>query len=99
MVMLGAGLLAGCAQFPELDAAATPGVADAPYPQLVPLEDLLTAPETVRAVPEAVPEVTSRVDGLRSRADRLKSVRVSQPVSTPARVAELRARAAALRAQ
>jgi hypothetical protein len=88
-----------CTQFPELDEAATPGVAQAPYPQLVPLESLLAAPAPVRATEETVDTVEGRVDSLRSRADRLKSVEVAQGAAVPDRLARLRRQAEALRAQ
>lgn len=92
-------VLAACTQFPELDEAATPGVAEAPYPDLVPLDTLLTGPDEIRAVPETVPEVEARVDLLRAKADRLMGARVSQSAAVPTRLARLRQKAEDLRAQ
>ncbi len=87
----------GCARFPELDAAQTPGVMDAPYPRLVPLEPLLNGP-VPRASAADIPEVEGRVAGLRARAARLQAVQVG-PGDVARRVARLRQRAAALRAE
>lgn len=72
-------LLSACAQFPELDATATPGVAEAAYPDLVPMETLLTAPEP-RATPQARAGVEGRAAALRARADRLRGPVVSTPI-------------------
>ncbi len=63
-------LLCACAQFPELDRTQTPGVADAPYPRLVPIGTLLEA-EPARATPEMRAGVLGRVGALRARAARL----------------------------
>lgn len=63
-------LVVACAQFPELDASQTPGVNDAAYPDLVPLETLLNGP-VVRATPEMRAGIEGRVAGLRARAARL----------------------------
>lgn len=62
--------LAGCAQFPELDAARSPGVESAPYPALLPFETVLNAPEP-RATSEALEGVTARADALLRRAQAL----------------------------
>ena len=90
--------LAGCAQFPELEAGETPGVAEAQYPRLVPLEQLLTGPEPTATV-EVVARVEGRSSGLRARAARLRAVRVGPGPGIDRRVARLRQKAAELRAQ
>ncbi|QFS82641.1 hypothetical protein FIU97_07465 [Roseivivax sp. THAF40] len=61
----------GCTQFPELDATATPGVADAPYPDLLPL-GLLLGDAPMRATPDMSANVVSRAEALRARAARLQ---------------------------
>ncbi|WP_335946556.1 MULTISPECIES: hypothetical protein [Salipiger] len=68
--------LLGCATFPELDAARTPGVASQPFPALLPIEDLIGAP-VPRATPELRAGIEDRVAGLRSRAARLQGPVVS----------------------
>ena len=91
-------ILAGCTQFPELDETATPGVAEAPFPELVPLDGLLAAPATPPvATKETIGQVEGRVSGLRNRASRLHTVNASQPASTASRLKRLRQKAAALR--
>ncbi|SNR25737.1 hypothetical protein [Puniceibacterium sediminis] len=60
-------LLCACAQFPELDSTQTPGVADAPYPRLVPIETLLVS-DPPRATPEMRAGVLARAEALRARA-------------------------------
>ncbi|MGH1416778.1 MAG: hypothetical protein ACRBB0_25050 [Pelagimonas sp.] len=92
------GLLAGCAEFPELEAGETPGVANAPYPKLVPLETLLVADAPVATV-EMVGQVEGRAGGLRARAARLQTMRVGSGAGIAQRVARLRQKAAQLRAQ
>ncbi|MHA6326035.1 hypothetical protein [Roseivivax sp. CAU 1753] len=64
-------LLASCAQFPELDATATPGVAEADYPDLLPLDALLRGP-VPRATPDLRASVVSRAASLEARAARLR---------------------------
>lgn len=91
-------LLASCAQFPELDASQTPGVADAPYPQLVPLDSLLIGTEP-RATTDMIASVTGRAEGLRARASRIKRRPVGPASGIDRRVAQLRQNAAKLRAQ
>ena len=68
--------LCGCTQFPELDAARTPGVEKAPFPALLPLDGLLVGPEP-RATPEMRSGIEGRVAGLRARAARLQRPVVS----------------------
>lgn len=63
--------LAGCAQFPELDAVQDPAVAEADFPALLPLDGLLDAPAP-RATPEVAEDVGARVAGLRARAAGLR---------------------------
>ncbi|GGB24917.1 hypothetical protein [Allosediminivita pacifica] len=63
--------LCACTQFPELDATATPGVSEAPYPELLPLSGLLDAPPP-RATPEVAEGVDARTEALRRRADALR---------------------------
>ncbi|GGA18476.1 hypothetical protein GCM10011326_33870 [Salipiger profundus] len=63
--------LVGCAEFPVLDAARTPGVENAPFPALLPL-DSLTGGEMPRATPEMRAGIEGRVAGLRARAARLQ---------------------------
>lgn len=65
--------LAGCTSFPELDAAQTPGIENAPYPQFVPIETLLADDTPVSTTPEAMEEVAARVAALRARAARLSA--------------------------
>lgn len=76
-----AAALAACSQFPELDAAVSPGVAEADYPTLLPLGGLLTGPEP-RATQEMRGGIEARVAGLRARAARLGGAVVADPVKT-----------------
>lgn len=93
---LGAGL-PGCTQFPELDAVQTPGVANAAYPRLLPLEALLNGPAP-RASEAAIATVEGRVGALRARAARLQRLEIA-PRGVDGRLARLQRRAADLRAQ
>lgn len=92
-----AGGPSACTQFPELDAVTDPAVATAPYPDLLPLGQLLNGP-----VPEVTGETATRVEGrvgaLQARAERLRRAQVAQaPVDS--RLARLRQKAADLRSQ
>lgn len=90
--------VAGCTQFPELDAAETPGVAQAPYPALVPLDGLLTERAPPQATPEVIDAVQGRAEGLRGRGAALQGQPGVAADSVAARVALLRQKADALRA-
>ncbi len=90
-------VLSACTQFPELDAARA-DVADAPYPALVPLDQLLDGPAP-RATVAEIATVEGRVGALRARAARLERMRGTTQRGLEARVARLRQKAAALRAQ
>ncbi len=75
---------AACTQFPELDRTESPYVADAAYPDLLPISDVLTT-QPARAVPELRGDILGRVAALRARAQRL-----SGPVHNRATRARLR---------
>ena len=61
LVLLPLLAVAACTQFPELDATATPGVAETPYPDLLPLERLQARAERLRA-PVIDPRTRDRMD-------------------------------------
>ncbi|WP_193789507.1 hypothetical protein [Salipiger sp. CCB-MM3] len=65
-------LLVACTNFPEFDGAQSPGVATAPFPDLVPLSGLLAAPAPIRAEPEVTETVSARAEALRRRASSLQ---------------------------
>ena len=71
LFLLMTGLATACTQFPELDATATPGVADAPYPDLLPIDQLLRG-SAARATPEVRAGVEARAAALRGRAEALQ---------------------------
>ncbi|MHA6344009.1 hypothetical protein [Roseivivax sp. CAU 1761] len=90
LVLICAGL-AACTQFPEIDAAQTPGIERAPYPRLLPIDTLLAGPAP-RATPEMAVALERRAAGLDARAAGIA------PAAGPAPdAAALKARAAALR--
>ncbi|MFD1341420.1 hypothetical protein [Litorisediminicola beolgyonensis] len=64
--------LAACTQFPELDAARSADVANAPWPDLVPIETLLAGPPP-RATEAETASVSARAAELRARAARLQA--------------------------
>ena len=71
LFLLMTGLATACTQFPGLDATATPGVADAPYPDFLPIEQLLSGSAS-RATPEVRAGVEARAAALRRRAAALQ---------------------------
>lgn len=85
--------LAACSQFPDLDAAIDAETRAAPYPDLVPLETLDARMGGFRITPDGSDAIAARADGLEART------RGQAAVATPdrARIADLRARAEALR--
>ena len=89
--------LTACTQFPELDTAGG-DVANAAYPELVPLDRLLTGREPQASL-AVVAGVQGRVGALQARAARLQRLQATSQRSLEARVARLRQKAAALRAQ
>lgn len=65
--------LAACAQFPELDGTVSPDLANAPFPDLVPLAPLFAqANTTARNAPEVASTLTPRLAALNARAARLR---------------------------
>ena len=67
-------LIAGCTQFPELDATIPTSVENAAFPELVPLEPLLAANGPVVSDPQATTQsLEARVTSLRARARSLQS--------------------------
>ncbi|WP_299691089.1 hypothetical protein [uncultured Tateyamaria sp.] len=86
-------IVAGCTQFPDLDATVPPAAVNAPFPTLVPLEPLLAANAAVVSDPEATTQsLQARVAALRNRA-RLLQVRPVIDTGTRARLRRALARA------
>ncbi len=67
-----ATMLAGCSNFPELDAAITPAARQAGYPSLMPLDQLVAGAEEVQITEETIATLQGRVSGLKGRAARLR---------------------------
>lgn len=72
-------LVAGCTQFPDLDAAISPGAEAAPYPQLVPTESLSASVPEPLIEPETSTSLEARVAHLRARAARLRGSVIDSP--------------------
>ena len=72
MIILLAPAFAGCARFPEVEAAESSTVADAPYPTLYSIHALLA---DTQALPETDPaaEVNARAAALKARAARRRA--------------------------
>lgn len=81
-----ATLLAGCSDFPELDAAITPAARQAGYPSLLPMGQLLTDAAEVQITEETSATLQGRVSTLNARAARLRG-----PVVDSATRARMRA--------
>ena len=67
-------LLAGCAQFPEVDAVISEDAKNAPPPELVPLDQILEPATAVDPAKgdETEAELRARAAALQARADRLR---------------------------
>ncbi|WP_415402377.1 hypothetical protein [Tateyamaria sp. SN3-11] len=62
-----------CSQFPELDSVVDPDVANADYPPLVPIEQLLAESEPIVADPaDTTQTLEARVAALRARGRALQ---------------------------
>ena len=68
-----AGLLVGCAEFPELGSAVSPAAQAAPYPALLSLDGLLAAAAVNPASPAVIAALQARADALRARAAALRA--------------------------
>lgn len=97
LLVSGAALTGGCAQFPALGHTVTPAMEAAPYPDLVPIEPLLAQAEAGAVDPARVESsLSGRAAGLQARAQRIEGATAG--AASADRVARLRARAARLRA-
>ncbi len=82
--------LSGCAAFPQLDRARTPETRWAPYPDLLPLEQLVSGPAP-RVDAQMQAGIEGRAEALRARAAQLDGpvvppqvrARMSQGVADP----------------
>lgn len=68
-------LLAGCQQFPQLDAARSEAAMRAPYPALQPLPPILEASEAGTLTEATTAEINARGAALRARAAALRAAR------------------------
>lgn len=67
--------LAGCKQFPQLDAARSEAAMRAPYPVLQPLPPILEASEAGSLTEATTAEINARGAALRRRADALRAAK------------------------
>ncbi|MCW8843854.1 MAG: hypothetical protein OQK00_10605 [Rhodobacteraceae bacterium] len=65
-------LTAGCAQFPNVNSATDPALADAPYPALLPVEEVLDQDEP-RLDENSEAALQGRINRLKHRAATLQS--------------------------
>lgn len=71
--------LAACAEFPELDAALSEEARSAPYPILLPVEELNARIDAPRIEPETAAGIEARVAALKARAQRLRGTVLDSP--------------------
>ena len=64
--------LAGCAQFPDVDAATDPSLADTPYPALLPVEQVLDQ-DPARLDENSEAALQYRINRLKKRAADLQA--------------------------
>ncbi len=72
LAVLTLGLMAGCTDFPELDAQIGIDSRATTYPDLVPVEDITSAVPPAAITPQTGEELDARTKTLRARADRLR---------------------------
>ena len=73
-----AALLAGCASFPELDAAVTPEARRADYPVLIPTAGVLIRREGARLTAADGEQLQARAANLQARARLLRGVVIDE---------------------
>jgi hypothetical protein len=73
VLLLASAILAGCASFPEVDAAERRLGTAGPPPVLVPLETVLPSAAPGRATEATAASVEGRAAGLRARAAALRN--------------------------
>ena len=96
LLLLALPTLAACTEFPALDAAVPPEVAKAPYPRLLPIEEVLGPERTPRATPEEIERLSREAAALRARA---RAATGAEADALSSRAEALRLRADALRAE
>ena len=91
-VFVFAGLL-GCGQIPDVGNARAEAARDAPYPDLVPLAQLIDAVEntTPRITPASITSTNAKIANLRARAANLRGPVVSSATRARMRAAIARA--------
>lgn len=67
-LLAGLAALGACAEFPELDARPSRASAEAPYPELVPLDGLVAAARAPGRAEAVTADVEGRAAALRRRA-------------------------------
>lgn len=77
-VLILAAALAGCTDFPELDAAITPEARRADYPQLVPVGEILDRRGLARTTGREGEILMARAANLQARARLLRGVVVDE---------------------
>lgn len=70
---------AGCTQFPDLDSAVTDTARDAPYPDLLPVEELNARIAEPKITPDTVSGLAGRVAALKARAAWLRGSVIDSP--------------------
>lgn len=74
--LLTALLVAGCAEFPDLDASISPEARRADYPELVPVGDILNRRGAARTTGEEADVLNARAAALRARARLLRGAAI-----------------------
>ncbi len=79
--------LAGCGQIPALEGTVSESALRAPYPRILPLDEVLAAAETSRVGAE---EAGARTDA-RARALQARAAILRRPINSPEDAAAIRA--------
>ncbi|MDX1780598.1 MAG: hypothetical protein R3256_04680 [Thalassovita sp.] len=71
---LSLAVLVGCSEFPDLSETIEPAARQAPYPALIPIDDLLGAETGADRPSDTTAELQARARALRARAARLRQL-------------------------
>lgn len=73
LILAALGVLAGCKQFPELDAASSDAAMQADWPRLQPLPPIIAAGEAGTLTEATTDQIQARGTALRQRAAALRA--------------------------
>ncbi|WP_208349289.1 hypothetical protein [Pseudaestuariivita rosea] len=72
--------LAACASYPDFDDELVSEADAAPFPRVLPINEIISQSETTQITPDFTADMETRVESLRARADRLSRPVIDRPL-------------------